>query len=69
MALLRDFWVEGILMAGVFALLIFILRARMRKRVSTGRKAEKSRSGKNKLMAFHYATPFRVDKPRIVGQE
>jgi pimeloyl-ACP methyl ester carboxylesterase len=41
MAFLRGFWVEWFLMAGVFALLFFVLRARMKKRVSTGRKAEK----------------------------
>jgi predicted alpha/beta-fold hydrolase len=41
MGIFQRFWVEWILMAGVFALLIFILRARMRKRVSTDRKAEK----------------------------
>ena len=41
MAFLRDLWVEWLLMAGVFALLIFVLRARMRKRASTKSKAEK----------------------------
>jgi pimeloyl-ACP methyl ester carboxylesterase len=34
----RDLWVEWLLMAGVFALLIFILRARMQKRMQTSGK-------------------------------
>jgi pimeloyl-ACP methyl ester carboxylesterase len=41
MALLQRFWVEWLLMAGVFVLLIFALRSRMRKRAVTGKKAEK----------------------------
>jgi len=42
MAFIQGFWVEWLLMAGVFALLIFILRTRMRKRAQASGKTEKA---------------------------
>lgn len=41
MAFIKFFWVEWILMAGVFALLIFILRVRMKKRAQMSDTVEK----------------------------
>ena len=42
MATIQGLWVEWLLMAGVFALLIFILRARMRARAQAREKAERT---------------------------
>jgi len=41
MDILQNLWVEWLLMAGVFALLIFILRARMKGRAGVSSKTEK----------------------------
>jgi hypothetical protein len=41
MNVILDFWVEWLLMTGVFALLVFILRSRMKKRSEASGKTEK----------------------------
>ena len=41
MEYIQFFWVEWLLMAGVFALLLFILRARMKKRAQIDNKVKK----------------------------
>ncbi len=45
MALIQGFWVEWLLMAGVFAILVFVLRARLRTRARTGKTTPKAPLG------------------------